>query len=384
MNNNKIVLRLNMNRTITPIDTEAVCISKSLFLAGPITEWRDYAIKYLRDHGFDGIIYNPEVDESQYNDNYDNQFKWEHDHLDSCDLIVFWIPRDVENNILGLSTNVEFGLYANSNKVIAGSPNEEKYIYNCCQEHNIPWFTNLDELLDKAIEILSVNKFRVDNECNIPAFIWENKEFQNWYQKQKEAGNTLLSLKCLYSFVMPKAKKLFLWICHVKMYVASEQRIKENEFVISRTNVVSIIMHYKDNIVLIKEYRSPCCNGECYVYELPGGSSVEDDAESDNIYVAKQEVFEETGINIDYERFKLINTRQCLATLSAHNLTAFEVELTKEEFNIIKNNENSIHGLLDDSELTYLTIKPLTEILDNSLVDWTNLGIILSALYQKD
>lgn len=377
--NNKIIQRLNMNRVITPINNDPTCLAKSVFLAGPITEWREYAIKYLRDHGYDGIIYNPEVTEDQYNNNYDEQFKWEHDHLDCCDLIIFWIPRDVKNGITGLATNVEFGLYANSNKLIVGAPNEEKYIENCCKEHNIPYFTTLDDLLDKALAILQYNKFRNEIECTIPQFIWENKEFQKWYLQQKEVGNKLLSLKCLYSFVMPKAKKLFLWICYAKIYIAAENRIKENEFVISRTDMVATVIHYKDNVVLIKEFRTPCCNNECYVYELPGGSSVTlDNLETDNIYVARNEIIEETGLTIPYERFKLINTRQSMATLSAHHITAYEVELTKEEFNIIKKNENKTYGVSEDSELTYIIIKPLKEIIDNSLVDWTNLGIILS------
>ena len=45
MNNNKIVLRLNMNRTITPIDTEAVCrIVDEVFL-GKLSEEEFY--KYV-------------------------------------------------------------------------------------------------------------------------------------------------------------------------------------------------------------------------------------------------------------------------------------------------------------------------------------------------
>ena len=42
--------------------------------------------------------------------------------------------------------------------------------------------------------------------------------------------------------------------------------------------------------------------------------------------------------------------------------------------------ENSIHGLHSDGEYTYLVIKNINEILNNSLLDWNNIGIILSAL----
>ena len=379
---NKIAIRINANKVINPNTSSTNNhIAKSIFLAGPITDWREKAIKYLYDHGYDGTIFNPEVSTQQYNNNYDNQFKWEHEHLDKADLIIFWIPRDISNGITGLATNIEFGLYAHSNKLVVGIPSAEKeqYIINCCDENNIPLFYTLEETLNYALEKLSsiTTNIRTDIECNIPLFIWQNNEFQTWYQQQIKIGNKLLGFKCLYSFFMPKAKVLFLWICHVKMYIAAEDRIKDNEFILSRSNISSVVMYYKNNIVLIKEYRSPCCNNECYVYELPGGSEINN---INNIQIAIDEVKQETDIEINSNRLQLINCRQAIATLSTHHIYAYKLELTKQEFEKIKKQENTLHGLHKDSEYTYLTIKSIDEIITNSLVDWANIGIILSAL----
>ena len=382
---NKIIDRLQMNTTIHPLNNTPKNIISSIFLAGPVPRtqtisWRAEAEQYLRNQGYNGTIYNPEVSTANYENYYNEQFAWEHKMLDKSDIIVFWIPRKIKNQeALGLTTNIEFGLYAKSNKLIVGFPknaDEVQYIEKCCEENDIPCYNTLEEVLDKAIS-MAKNKMRSETECDIPLFIWENEQFQNWYQTQLEAGNKLLSLKCLYSFFMPKAKKLFLWICYAKVYIAAEDRIKDNEFVISRTDMSSVVLYYKDNIVLIKEYRTPCCNKECYVYELPGGSSINP---LSAINTAKNEVLEEAGINIPIERFELINSRQSMATLSAHFIHAYKVQLTAEEFNQIKEIENSIHGLHSDGEYTKLIIKNINEILNESLVDWNNIGIILSAL----
>ena len=382
---NKIIDRLQMNTVIRPLENTPKNIISSIFLAGPVPRkqtisWRAKAIQYLYNHDYNGTIYNPEVTTANYENYYDEQFAWEHDKLDKSDIIVFWIPRIIKNNeALGLTTNIEFGLYAKSNKLIVGFPkdaDEIKYIEKCCIENNIPYYNTLEEVLDKAISMIK-NKIRFEAECDIPLFIWENEQFQHWYQTQIEAGNKLLSLKCLYNFFMPKAKKLFLWICYAKIYIKAEDRIKDNEFILSRTDMSSVVLYYKDNIVLIKEYRTPCCNKECYVYELPGGSSIN---QLSAINTAKNEVLEETGINVPLERFELINSRQSMATLSVHSIHAYKVKLTQAEFNKIKSMENSIHGLHSDGEYTYLVIKNINEILNNSLLDWNNIGIILSAL----
>ena len=384
---NKIIDRLQMNKVIQPLENTPKNIISSIFLAGPvprkqITSWRAEAIKYLYNHGYNGTIYNPETSTANYENYYNEQFAWEHDKLDKSDIIVFWIPRIIKNNeALGLTTNIEFGLYAKSNKLIVGFPkdaDEIEYIKKCCEENNIPFYYTLEEVLNRAIE-MTKNKMRFNTECDIPLFIWENEQFQHWYQRQLNVGNQLLSLKCLYNFFMPEARKLFLWICHAKVYIKAEDRIKDNEFIISRTDMSSVVLYYKDNVVLIKEYRTPCCNKECYVYELPGGSSINS---LSAINTAKNEVLEEAGINIPLERFELISNRQACATLSAHFIHAYKVQLTQMEFSKIKSMENTIHGLHNDGEYTYLIIKNIKEILNDSLLDWDNIGIILSALYE--
>ena len=140
-------------------------------------------------------------------------------------------------------------------------------------------------------------------------------------------------------------------------------------------------MYHKNDesceIVLVKEFRSPCDNDECFVYEVPGGSAKED---TDPIIVAKDEVKEETGITINVNRLKHIMNRQASATLSAHKIDCYAIELTDDEIEKVKKDIGSVHGIVEDTERTYLEVKSVDEILSNNLLDWNNIGMILSAI----
>ena len=66
-------------------------------------------------------------------------------------------------------------------------------------------------------------------------------------------------------------------------------------------------------IILIKEFRSPCRNDSGFVYELPGGSSFKPNA--DVYQTAANELFEETGIRVEKRRLCKEMTRQAAATV---------------------------------------------------------------------
>lgn len=60
---------------------------------------------------------------------YDDQVEWEHYGLEHCSRIIFWIPRKI-STMPAFTTNVEFGHYVNSGRVIYGRPdNAEKCRY---------------------------------------------------------------------------------------------------------------------------------------------------------------------------------------------------------------------------------------------------------------
>jgi len=99
----------------------------SIFLAGPtprsveVMPWRPVAIDILQDLGFKGTVFVPERKDWSVKFNYDDQVQWELNCLELASCIAFWVPRHL-NDMLGLTTNVEFGLYIRSGKVVYGRP----------------------------------------------------------------------------------------------------------------------------------------------------------------------------------------------------------------------------------------------------------------------
>lgn len=102
---------------------------KSCFLAGPtprdesVLSWRGEAIKIFEDFGFDGVLYIPELRNKSYYDKeteYD-ELNWDQEVLEKSDVVMFWIPRT--DDMLGLSSNVEFGYLLDKGNIVYGRPN---------------------------------------------------------------------------------------------------------------------------------------------------------------------------------------------------------------------------------------------------------------------
>ena len=113
--------------------------SRSIFLAGPtpranhfpkVPSWRPEALYELNDLGFDGIVFIPEPRTARSCRNslsfdtdadYARQVDWETKALDLADMILFWIPRNMDT-LPGLTTNCEWGRWHRSGKVVLGCP----------------------------------------------------------------------------------------------------------------------------------------------------------------------------------------------------------------------------------------------------------------------
>ena len=104
-------------------DQEVLKGTKSIFLAGPtprdkeITSWRNEACKILEKLNFDGLVYIPEYSSWKPKADYVDQAMWERKALTNASIIVFWIPRKLPE-MPAFTTNVEFGYWLHTNKVI--------------------------------------------------------------------------------------------------------------------------------------------------------------------------------------------------------------------------------------------------------------------------
>jgi hypothetical protein len=101
----------------------------SIFLAGPtprspaVPSWRPEALELLRGHGFVGTVLVPERRDWSARFNYLDQVEWEYQGMETCSVIAFWVPRDLEV-LPGFTTNVEFGRYVGSGRCVYGRPEQ--------------------------------------------------------------------------------------------------------------------------------------------------------------------------------------------------------------------------------------------------------------------
>lgn len=134
----------------------------SIFLAGPSprgeqdANWRPEALRILEELGFDGIVYVPLPEDGQWAPDYDGQVEWEDRCLQRSDVIVFWIPRDLDS-LPGFTTNVEFGMWVSSGKIVLGHPPrapKTRYLDWHAKKHGVPIREDLKSTLRAAIEML--------------------------------------------------------------------------------------------------------------------------------------------------------------------------------------------------------------------------------------
>jgi len=381
-------------------------ITKSIFLAGPsprrkdIIDWRHEALSYLSSSpiNYNGTVFIPIPEQRFYGAGhnpstwtYDNQISWECECRHVADLIVFWVPRNIDGEMPGFTTNVEFGEDLHSSKIVYGRPeNAEKcqYLDKRIQDLKLPVFSSLADTLHYAASLLNSGAYRTNGEVYIPLFIWETEHFQSWYSNLKLVGNRLEKAKLLHHVDFSKSRQVFSYVLWVKIWIEVEKRYKENEFVFARKDISAVLAYYKDKdndgdikIAVIKEFRSPVNNSDGFVYELPSGSSFT--LNTDPQLTAKHELEEECGITInDTTRFKYVGQRQLAATLSSHRAQLYAIELTKEEYEEILENEkpDKTFGVAEDSEKTYLKMISISQ-LQHSFLDFSMLGMIYQALY---
>jgi len=378
-----------------------LAVTKSIFLAGPtprnstVKSWRPGAIKILEALGFNGHVYVPEDRGGIFKGDYTDQVEWESKALSAADVIVFWVPRNMQT-MPALTTNVEWGIWADSGKAVLGCPPEAenvRYMQVMAERLKVPVAQTLDGVLTKALELLGDGAFRVNGEVTVPLLVWTHPTFQLWYASQKAAGNRLESAKVLWNFrVGPNREKVFCWVLHVEVWIASENRIKSNEFVLGRTDLSAITLFYRPEdkkgtsdyffdteVLLVREFRSPARTHSGDILELPGGSSKEN---LEPLQTALAELEEETSFSVNPLRVFDLGTRQVAGTLAAHATTLFFARLTEEERDQLRATSASgkTFGVETDTERTHIELTSIRQILSSPSVDWATLGMILASI----
>lgn len=364
-------------------------VTQSIFLVGPTPRsddgapWRADAVQLLQDMGFEGVVYVPEPRDGVWIKDYDGQVEWEELCLNQADCIVAWVPRDLET-MPAFTTNIEWGRWESSGKMVLGYPDDApkmSYMNHYAKKLNIPVNHTLEKTLRSAMDFVAEGAERTGGSRMVPLYVWNTPSFQAWHKAQTDAGNRLDDARVLYNFRPGNKKFMFLWVLHVDVFVKSEDRHKVNEFVLSRTDISSVLMWHRreplseSDIVLVREFRSPASTVDGFIWELPGGSAM---SKLPPAEVAAEEIHEETGLHLETDRLQFHGARQLAGTLSAHKAHSYSVDLTEEELDFLKAQKGVAHGLIADSEQTYVEVVKLNDILYGDVpVDWTTLGMIM-------
>ncbi len=379
----------------------------SLFLVGPTPRiddaqsWRPQALQLLSqyvDNNIDLVVFIPEPRNGVYSSNYLEQVEWETQHLEMADALLAWVPRDMKTSLKGLTTNIEFGRYVESGKLFYGRPDQADNVkYLDWMYHQVTKRQAADTLAQLVGEIITYlqqllsecdKPIREAGERYVPLNIWSIPPFQNWYRSQQPIGNRLVSAKLLWTFVIHKVNLTFAYALHVDMWIAAENRIKSNEFIISRPDISVVVPYWKhptdplaSEVILIKEFRSPGRTKDGFVHELPGGSSFK---KGEPLQIASDELHEETNLKISAERFRYLGSKQLAATWSTHFADVYAIELEQYEMEQIKQVVASgrTFGVQEDTEKTYIEVYQVKEV--GQYVDWSMEGIIYHAIFNSE
>ncbi|MBV9026823.1 MAG: NUDIX domain-containing protein [Streptomycetaceae bacterium] len=371
------------------------CYVASIFLAGPsprtadVASWRPQALNEIalqwRQPGT-LVVFVPESRGGARDGGYASQLTWERIQRDRADEIVYWMPREMAT-MPGLSTNVEFGEDMDSGRVVLGCPDGAVHV-RILQALKIPTADTLAKTVGLALDRIGCGAARMGGQRDVPLLLWRTASFRSWLAAQEEAGNELRGGRIAWTLrVGPDRSHVLFWAFAARVWVASEKRVKDNEIVLGRPDVATVIAyrpapHWLDTeVVLVREFRSPARTPDGFIREFPGGSAPQ---AGDVREVAATEFFEETGLRLSPSRLRFVGTRQVAGTLSTHTQTVYAAELSPAELERLRA-DASRHGNAEESEQTYVEVVRLGDLLRRAspyALDWACLGLITQAIHR--
>ncbi|GAB4060115.1 nucleoside 2-deoxyribosyltransferase domain-containing protein [Catellatospora paridis] len=367
----------------------------ALFLAGPtprspdVASWRPEALDLLEEQ-WKGpgrlVVFVPERPEGGMPHGWLRQVQWEDACLHLSDTVLFWVPRDLAT-LPGFTTNVEWGRWESSGRVVLGAPPDApglRYLSHYAQLHGAPVADTLADTLAAALTLLGGGSRRAGAHRELPLALWHDQGVRTWLGAQEAAGNRLRSARVAWTWPGADGRP-FWWAAHVGVEVAAEDRVKDNEVVLGRPDVSAVVAYLpgdtlaQTRIVLVREFRSSAVTTDGYVHELPGGSQP---GAADPRQVALAELAEETGLRVDAARLRAHGVRQPAATVSAHRVHLFSLELTETELAALESGPQQ-HGVTADGEHTALEFTTYGRLLADPDVDWTTVGLVTAALSDR-
>ncbi|WP_069885201.1 nucleoside 2-deoxyribosyltransferase domain-containing protein [Streptomyces luteocolor] len=183
--------------------------SASLYLCGPtsldpdVPSWRDEAVRWITEQ-WDGdgtlAVFLPEPEEGA-SLSYADQIAWEEEAMAMSDVILFYVPRAMPS-LPGLVTNVKWGAWHRSGRVVLGSPagaERNAYLLHFAHALEVPVSESLDATVRAALDRLAAGAERTGGARWIPLQLWTTPAFRQWYAEQRAAGRELRSAAVLWA-----------------------------------------------------------------------------------------------------------------------------------------------------------------------------------------
>lgn len=159
---------------------------------------------------------------------------WETRWLGVCDVILFYIPREM-TKMPGLTTNVEFGRLESSGRIVLGTPPEAvhvSYLRQGARAHGAPVVDTLDDAVAASFEVIGRGAQRTAGEREVPLLLWRTPSFADWLSERRAAGHELQGGRLVWAFGPGPTKPLLCWAFQAQISVGSEDRWTSDEMII--------------------------------------------------------------------------------------------------------------------------------------------------------
>ncbi|GHJ43559.1 hypothetical protein Cs7R123_09010 [Catellatospora sp. TT07R-123] len=302
---------------------------------------------------------------------------WVAARRDQADAVVFRVYGDGGAEVLEAVRQQGCG-----RGVVLLAPDASADLREFARGHGVECVAGADRAAEVVLAALAGGDPRDGVDAEVPLTLWRTPSFRHWARAQERAGNRVDHARAVWAMSASPGAGAFLWAVHPHVHVAGEGRVKSNEVVIGRTDVVAVVAYQpagvllQTRVVLVREFRSAAVTADGYVHELPGGS---DPSARDLCAAAAAEFGTETGLAVDGGRLRAHGARQPVATLLAHRQHVFSVELSGAEMDGLADC-TQVHGDAAEGERTTVEVATFGQIIDGGLTDWTTLGMIVAVL----
>ncbi|GGV70392.1 hypothetical protein GCM10010499_19750 [Streptomyces thermoviolaceus subsp. apingens] len=178
----------------------------AVYLCGPTPtdpeepSWRPSAVAALRT-AWKGpgrlTVFLPEPAAGGSYPPYADQIAWEEQTMRRSDVVLFWIPREM-NQLPGLVSNIKWGAWYDSGRAVLGAPPEAErmaYLLHFAEAFGVPVERTLQGAVGAALRAVGRGSHRTGGERAVPLAVWRSEPFQRWYATRRMAGCRLLDAR---------------------------------------------------------------------------------------------------------------------------------------------------------------------------------------------